>query len=144
MNDKEKIIKIQDEVNEALAFEEFLLRKDRKPDEFNQGRFYIAQIIKDILNGEKEPDGKHKENKDIIEINYIPKSVIKTEIRILESNKEKALDTVKRYERYIQATVGQDTFERKSCLRSKTIELAEYECYKGFIKDLEEMLKGDN
>jgi hypothetical protein len=90
-----RITKIESEVNETLAFEKFLLRKDNKPDEFNEGRFYIAQIIKDILNGEKEPSGKHKENKYITELDYIPKSVIKEKI---EHYKKLQDDYVKKYD----------------------------------------------
>lgn len=62
---KEKENKIYKEVHERLAFEKFLIVKERKPDLFNQGRFYISQIIYDILNDVQNPEGIHKENKCI-------------------------------------------------------------------------------
>lgn len=58
---KEKENKIYKEVQESLAFEKFLIAKERKPDLFNQGRFYISQIIYDILNDTQNPEGIHKE-----------------------------------------------------------------------------------
>ena len=48
---KEKESKIYKEVQENLSFEKFLIAKDRKPDLFNQGRFYAAQTIYEILKG---------------------------------------------------------------------------------------------
>lgn len=73
---KEKENKIYKEVQESLAFEKFLV-KERKPDLFNQGRFYISQIIYDILNDVQNPEGIHKENKCIQYIDYIPIQKIK-------------------------------------------------------------------
>ena len=69
---KEKENKIYKEVQESLAFEKFLIVKERKPDLFNQERFYISQIIYDILNDVQNPEGIHKENKCIQYIDYIP------------------------------------------------------------------------
>ena len=69
---KEKENKIYKEVQESLAFEKFLIVKERKPDLFNQGRFYISQIIYDILNDVQNPEGIHKENRCIQYIDYIP------------------------------------------------------------------------
>lgn len=62
---KEKENKIYKEVQESLSFEKFLIAKDREPDLFNQGRFYISQIVYDILNDVQNPEGIHKENKYI-------------------------------------------------------------------------------
>lgn len=74
---KEKENKIYKEVQESLAFEKFLIVKERNPDLFNQGRFYISQIIYDILNDVQNPEGIHKENKCIQYIDYIPIQKIK-------------------------------------------------------------------
>ena len=87
---KEKENKIYKEVQESLAFEKFLIVKERKPDLFNQGRFYISQIIYDILNDVQNPEGIHKENKCIQYIDYIPvqrvKDKIEKEIKYHEKN----------------------------------------------------------
>ncbi len=77
---KEKENKIYKEVQESLAFEKFLIVKERKPDLFNQGRFYISQIIYDILNDVQNPEGIHKENKCIQYIDYIPVQRVKDNI----------------------------------------------------------------
>ena len=77
---KEKENKIYKEVQENLAFEKFLIVKERKPDLFNQGRFYISQIIYDILNDVQNPEGIHKENKCIQYIDYIPVQKVKDKI----------------------------------------------------------------
>lgn len=77
---KGKENKIYEEVQESLSFEKFLIKKERKPDSFNQGRFYMSQIIYDILNNFENPDGTHKENKNIKYIDYIPKSKLKDKI----------------------------------------------------------------
>ena len=87
---KEKENKIYKEVQENLAFEKFLIVKERKPDLFNQGRFYISQIIYDILNDVQNPEGIHKENKCIQYIDYIPVQKVKDNIKKLEIKKEKA------------------------------------------------------
>ena len=87
---KEKENKIYKEVQESLAFEKFLIVKERKPDLFNQGRFYISQIIYDILNDVQNPEGIHKENKCIQYIDYIPVQIVKDNIKKLEIKKEKA------------------------------------------------------
>ena len=87
---KEKENKIYKEVHESLAFEKFLIVKERKPDLFNQGRFYISQIIYDILNDVQNPEGIHKENKCIQYIDYIPVQKVKDNIKKLEIKKEKA------------------------------------------------------
>lgn len=87
---KEKENKIYKEVQESLAFEKFLIVKERKPDLFNQGRFYISQIIYDILNDVQNPEGIHKENKCIQYIDYIPVQKVKDNIKKLEIKKEKA------------------------------------------------------
>ena len=47
---KDKIIdKIYDFCRRELAFEKRLKREKRKPDEFNQGRFYVCKNIKAII-----------------------------------------------------------------------------------------------
>lgn len=81
---KEKENKIYKEVQESLAFEKFLIVKERKPDLFNQGRFYISQIIYDILNDAQNPEGIHKENKCIQYIDYISVQKIKAKIEELD------------------------------------------------------------
>lgn len=60
-----------------MAFAKFLIVKEREPDLFNQGRFYISQIIYDILNDVQNPEGIHKENKCIQYIDYIPIQKVK-------------------------------------------------------------------
>ena len=85
---KEKENKIYKEVQESLAFEKFLIIKERKPDLFNQGRFYISQIIYDILNDVQNPEGIHKENKCIQYIDYIPVQIVKDKIKELNSRIE--------------------------------------------------------
>lgn len=82
---KEKENKIYKEVQENLAFEKFLIVKERKPDLFNQGRFYISQIIYDILNDVQNLEGIQKENKCIQYIDYIPVQKIKDKIEKLNS-----------------------------------------------------------
>lgn len=81
---KEKENKIYKEVQESLSFEKFLIVKERKPDLFNQGRFYISQIIYDILNDVQNPEGIHKENKCIQYIDYIPIQKVKDKIEELD------------------------------------------------------------
>ena len=85
---KEKENKIYKEVQESLAFEKFLIVKERKPDLFNQGRFYISQIIYDILNDVQNPEGIHKENKCIQHVDYIPVQRAKDKIEKLNSRIE--------------------------------------------------------
>ena len=49
---KDKIInKIQEEVLDHIGFENRLKRDNREPDLFNQGRFYVANNINNILKG---------------------------------------------------------------------------------------------
>lgn len=81
---REKENKIYKEVQESLAFEKFLIVKERKPDLFNQGRFYISQIIYDILNDVQNPEGIHKGNKCIQYIDYIPVQRIKDKIEEID------------------------------------------------------------
>lgn len=78
---KEKESRIYKEVQESLSFEKFLIAKDIGPDLFNLGRFYISQIIYDILNNAENPEGIHKENKYIKYIDYIPVQKVKDKIR---------------------------------------------------------------
>lgn len=89
---KEKENKIYKEVQESLAFEKFLIVKERKPDLFNQGRFYISQIIYDILNDVQNPEGIHKENKCIQYIDYIPIKKVKDKIEELKKKVEELTD----------------------------------------------------
>ena len=88
---KEKENKIYKEVHESLAFEKFLIVKERKPDLFNQGRFYISQIIYDILNDVQNPEGIHKENKCIQYIDYIPVQKVKDKIEELNQYYKKEI-----------------------------------------------------
>lgn len=46
-----EIENIKKEVQEHIAFENRLKRDGTEPDLFNQGRFYVANNIKDILDG---------------------------------------------------------------------------------------------
>lgn len=85
---KEKENKIYKEVQESLAFEKFLIVKEREPDLFNQGRFYISQIIYDILNNVENSEGIHKENKYIKYIDYIPVQKVKDKIDEILNNGE--------------------------------------------------------
>ncbi len=49
---KDKIInKIQEEVLDHIGFENRLKRDNIEPDLFNQGRFYVANNINNILKG---------------------------------------------------------------------------------------------
>lgn len=49
---KDKMIdKIQKEVRDHIGFENRLKRDNREPDLFNQGRFYVANNINNILKG---------------------------------------------------------------------------------------------
>ena len=45
------IDEIQKEVRDNIGFENILKRDNREPDLFNQGRFYVANNINDILKG---------------------------------------------------------------------------------------------
>ena len=75
-----------------MSFEKFLIVKERKPDLFNQGRFYISQIIYDILNDVQNPEGIHKENKCIQYIDYIPIQKVKDKIEELKKKVEELTD----------------------------------------------------
>lgn len=97
---KEKENKIYKEVQESLAFEKFLIVKERKPDLFNQGRFYISQIIYDILNDVQNPEGIHKENKCIQYIDYIPVQKVKEKIEELDKEEKRELKGTKGQDRY--------------------------------------------
>lgn len=49
---KDKIIdEIQKEVRDHIGFENRLKRDNREPDLFNQGRFYVANNINNIMKG---------------------------------------------------------------------------------------------
>ena len=89
---KEKENKIYKEVQESLAFEKILIVKERKPELLNQGRFYISQIIYDILNDVQNPEGIHKENKCIQYIDYIPIQKVKDKIEELKKKVEELTD----------------------------------------------------
>lgn len=52
--EKEKNNKIYNFCRRELAFERRLKREKRKPDEFNQGRFYVCENIKEILTNKAE------------------------------------------------------------------------------------------
>lgn len=78
-------LKNEDEWLEDLLLKEYNIVKERKPDLFNQGRFYISQIIYDILNDVQNPEGIHKENKCIQYIDYIPVQIVKDKIKELNS-----------------------------------------------------------
>lgn len=86
---KEKENKIYKEVQQSLAFEKFLIVKERKPDLFNQGRFYISQIIYDILNDVQNPEGIHKKNECIQYIDYISVQKVKDKIEKIKQEKKK-------------------------------------------------------
>ena len=49
---KEKNKKIDEFCRKELAFERRLKREDREPDEFNQGRFYVSENIRKIIEEE--------------------------------------------------------------------------------------------
>lgn len=52
---KDKMIdKIQKEVRDHIGFENRLKRDNKEPDLFNQGRFYVANNINNILKGKVE------------------------------------------------------------------------------------------
>ena len=90
---KEKESRIYKEVQESLSFEKFLIAKDIGPDLFNLGRFYISQIIYDILNNAENPEGIHKENKYIKYIDYIPVQKVKDKIeKEIKYHKKNILD----------------------------------------------------
>ena len=97
---KEKESRIYKEVQESLSFEKFLIAKDIGPDLFNLGRFYISQIIYDILNNAENPEGIHKENKYIKYIDYIPVQKVKDKMEEYKNmlktcNKAKDIDRIK-------------------------------------------------
>ena len=50
--EKEKNNKIDEFCRKELAFERRLQREDREPDEFNQGRFYVSENIRKIIEEE--------------------------------------------------------------------------------------------
>ncbi len=50
---QKEIENIKKEVQEHIAFENRLKRDNTEPDLFNQGRFYVANNIKDILDGKE-------------------------------------------------------------------------------------------
>lgn len=50
--EKEKNEKIYNFCRRELAFERRLKREKRKPDEFNQGRFYVSENIRKIIKEE--------------------------------------------------------------------------------------------
>lgn len=50
--EKEKNKKIDEPCRKELAFERRLKRENREPDEFNQGRFYVSENIRKIIEEE--------------------------------------------------------------------------------------------
>lgn len=104
---KEKENKIYKEVQESLAFEKFLIVKERKPDLFNQGRFYISQIIYDILKDVQNPEGIHKENKCIQYIDYISVQRVKDKIEKLNKKEKEELKRMKGQDRYFVKQIYQ-------------------------------------
>lgn len=50
--EKEKNKNIDEFCRKELAFERRLKRENREPDEFNQGRFYVAENIRKIMEEE--------------------------------------------------------------------------------------------
>ena len=50
--EKEKKKKIDEFCRKELAFERRLKRENREPDEFNQGRFYVSENIRKIIEEE--------------------------------------------------------------------------------------------
>ena len=50
--EKEKNNKIDEFCRKELAFERRLQRENRQPDEFNQGRFYVSENIRKIIEEE--------------------------------------------------------------------------------------------
>ena len=50
--EKEKNKKIDEFCRKELAFERRLKRENREPDEFNQGRFYVSENIRKIIEEE--------------------------------------------------------------------------------------------
>lgn len=50
--EKEKNKKIDEFCRKELAFERRLQRENRQPDEFNQGRFYVSENIRKIIEEE--------------------------------------------------------------------------------------------
>ena len=50
--EKEKNKKINEFCRKELAFERRLKRENREPDEFNQGRFYVSENIRKIIEEE--------------------------------------------------------------------------------------------
>ena len=52
LKEKDNIInKVEKETREHIGFENRLKRENREPDLFNQGRFYVANNINNILKG---------------------------------------------------------------------------------------------
>lgn len=119
---KEKENKIYKEVQESLSFEKFLIAKDREPDLFNQGRFYISQIVYDILNGVESPEGIHKENKHIRDIAYIPIQKVKEKI---EKYKNMCISNAKGYENYFKDNYDELVFRRMEQLEKELLESEE-------------------
>ena len=58
LSELEKNNKIYNFCRRELAFERRLKREKRKPDEFNQGRFYVCENIKEILTNKVEESEK--------------------------------------------------------------------------------------
>lgn len=52
IEEKEKNKNIDEFCRKELAFERRLKRENREPDEFNQGRFYVAENIRKIIEEE--------------------------------------------------------------------------------------------
>ena len=50
--EKKKNNKIDEFCRKELAFERRLQRENRQPDEFNQGRFYVSENIRKIIEEE--------------------------------------------------------------------------------------------
>ena len=110
---KEKENKIYKEVQESLAFEKFLIVKERKPDLFNQGRFYISQIIYDILNDVQNPEEIHKENKCIQYIDYIPIQKVKDKIEEIKLSLKDDCLALHEFQRLAKIDVLQELLEKE-------------------------------
>lgn len=121
---KEKENKIYKEVQESLAFEKFLIVKERKPDLFNQGRFYISQIIYDILNDVQNPEGIHKENKCIQYIDYIPIQKIKDIIDRIDYDIKKTKEIISKNTN-IHATYRKNDYQivRLRAMNTKSLDI---------------------
>lgn len=91
-----------------------------------------------IKIGKKELDVLLKENKNLKEQIKQSESTKQELIKNIEQNMERDMEIIKHFEKLIQST-KEDTRDRRSWLRTKTIALTNYEYGRSMLKELKKL-----